>query len=65
MVENINRTSKNVTDKLKISDIVGKTFPEKDCYIAIKDDNTDYEENPPTRIINPSRSEIGKMSKKF
>lgn len=61
-IDKINSISKSITDKLKISDRVSKLQP-KEAYILLKDHKPDFRSKPSTRIINPTRPEIGRISK--
>ena len=38
-------------------------LPKQQCYITLKDNKKDFASNPKTRLINPSYSDIGQISK--
>ena len=58
----INKEAKLITDKLKISERVNK-LNKKDCYLLLKDHKPNFNNKITTRLINPTRTEIGKISK--
>ena len=58
----INKEAKSITDKLKISNRVCK-LRKKDCYLLLKDHKPDFINKIAVRLINPTRTEIGKISK--
>ena len=39
------------------------TLAEQQCFITIKDHKENFRTNPKYRLINPTKSEIGKVSK--
>ena len=39
------------------------TTADKDAFITLKDHNPNFEDKPTCRLINPTKSEIGKISK--
>ena len=59
---NISRNSKEITEKLPISDRIDK-MQETEAYITIKDHKEDFPNKISCRLINPSKSSIGKISK--
>lgn len=62
MIDKINCFSKSITDKLCISDHVSK-LQAKEAYILLKGHKPDFRTNPSIRLINPTRPEIGRISK--
>ena len=58
----INKEAKLITNKLKISDRVSK-LNKKDCYLLLKDHKPNFNSKITARLINPTRTEIGKISK--
>ena len=50
---NINRTSKEITEKLPISNRIDK-MQETEAYITIKDHKEDFPNKTSCRLINPS-----------
>ena len=59
--EKINKEAKKFTDKLKISERVEK-IAEKEAYITLKDHKENFENDLPCRLINPAKSNIGKIT---
>lgn len=62
VIDDINKEAKKVTKKLDISDRVEK-MPKKDAFITLKDHKQNFSLNPQCRLINPTKSEVGKISK--
>ena len=62
--DTINDAAKYITDKLKISDRVEITA-KKEAYITLKDHKQHFYDNPKCRLINPKKSQIGKISKQM
>ena len=61
-VKEINRELKTISDELSISDRIDpmNTTP---AFISLKDHKQDFENHPKCRLINPAKSELGKLSK--
>ena len=53
---------KKIADKLLISDIADQ-FQKHDAFITVKDHKESFPHNPSFRLINPSKSDTGKVSK--
>ena len=51
-----------LASKLGIVDRVEK-YNTKNCFITIKDDKSDFKRNPECRLMNPAKTQIGKVSK--
>ena len=62
IVKEINKEAKSISEKFKISDRVN-VMPEKNAFITIKDHKENFDNDPKCRLINPTKSEIGKISK--
>lgn len=60
----INKEAKRITDHLKISDRVGK-LQRSNAYILLKDHKSNFDNKPTARLINPTKTEIGKISKRI
>ena len=60
----INEKAKEITDELKISDRV-EMPPIKECYITLKDHKPNFPAKVECRLINPAKSNIGRISKKI
>ena len=58
----INIEAKNICENLDISDRVQR-IPPKQAFITIKDHKENFKNNTKCRLINPMKSEIGKISK--
>ena len=58
----IDRETKKITDKLKISDRVAQIKP-SDSYLLLKDHKDEFSNCPKARLINPTKMELGKISK--
>ena len=61
-VDEVNRGAKVITDNLEISDKVFK-LELKQSVITIKDHKEDFMNATQTRLINPTKSHLGKVSK--
>ena len=48
--------------RLQVEDRLGK-FKKKEAYILFKDHKPNFENKLPTRLINPSKTELGRISK--
>ena len=58
----INKEAKKICERLDISDRVQR-IPPKQAFITIKDHKENFKTNTKCRLINPMKSEIGKISK--
>ncbi|GFS22017.1 hypothetical protein ElyMa_006939800 [Elysia marginata] len=63
-MEEISREDRKITEQLDISDRVPVTA-KKEAFITLKDHKPNFRNNPTCRLINPCKSEIGKISKKI
>ena len=61
-ISNINWEAKKITEKLSLDDRVPR-LQETEAYITVKDHKDDFPNKIPCRLINPSKSSIGKISK--
>ena len=61
-IDQINKDTGNFASKLHINDRLGK-FQKKDAYILFKDHKPNFINKLHTRLINPSKTELGKISK--
>ena len=62
--EQINNKAQAITDELSISDRVD-TMPRKNAYITVKDHKKEFPNNIKCRLINPTKPNIGRISKQF
>ena len=60
----INENAKSITEKLKISDRV-EIPPIKDCFVTLKDHKPEFPAIVKCRLINPAKSNIGRISKEI
>lgn len=61
---NIHCEAKSIAKDLDIDDRVAMTT-ENDAFITLKDHKPNFSTNPSCRLINPTKSEIGKISKQI
>ena len=61
-VKTINVDAKKVANDLELEDRIEK-MQESECYITVKDHKEDFPHKISCRLINPSKSDIGKLSK--
>ena len=60
----INLEAKSISTKLKISDRVER-ITRTPVFVTLKDYKNNFCSKPTCRLINPSKNELGKMSKHF
>ena len=58
----VNTDTKKIAKDLEFEERIDKT-QENDCYITVKDHKEDFPHKISCRLINPSKSDIGKLSK--
>ena len=58
----INYEAKTIAEKLNLSERI-EVIAHKDAYITIKDHKPNFENNPKCRLINPAKSNLGRISK--
>ena len=58
----LNNEAKMLVHKLGIVDRVEK-YNTKNCFITIKDHKSNFKTNPECRLINPAKTQIGRISK--
>ena len=58
----LNSEAKMLAHRLGIVDRVEK-YNTKNCFITIKDHKSDFKTNPECRLINPAKTQIGRVSK--
>ena len=63
-VSSINNEAKDVATKLNLADRINITA-EREAFITLKDHKPNFKNNPTCRLINPAKSEIGKVSKQL
>lgn len=63
-IDEINSEAKNISSNLGIDDRMD-ILAMKQAYITLKDHKENFENNPTCRLINPTKSEIGRVSKEI
>ena len=63
-IQSINKEAKIITDKLEISDRV-EELATKDAYLTVKDHKPEFPADIKCRLINPTKSNIGQISKQI
>ena len=63
-IRQINQAHKTVVRKLELQDRVFKTM-DRQCFITAKDHKNDFQNSPSFRLLNPTKGEIGKISKQI
>jgi hypothetical protein len=64
VIEEINFELSQITDNLSVSDRI-ETMALKEAFVTLKDHKENFETNPKYRLINPAKSELGKISKRY
>jgi hypothetical protein len=62
ITDDINVELKKITSNLSIADRVD-TMARRNAFVTLKDHKENFDSNPKCRLINPSKSEHGKVSK--
>jgi hypothetical protein len=60
--EDINSDLSEIANDLSISDRI-ETMGPKNAFVTVKDHKENFKTNPKFRLINPAKSELGKISK--
>ena len=60
----VNKQANKIVEELNIDDRIEK-IQESEAYITVKDHEKGFPNNPSFRLINPSKSDIGRISKKI
>ena len=63
-VNKVNGKDKKVAEKLELDDRI-YTLARQEAFITLKDHKDNFADNPKTRLLNPAKSEIGKVSKEI
>lgn len=63
-VHQVNLEAKNIACKLEIADRM-EIISEKQAYITLKDHKENFTTRPKCRLINPAKTEMGKISKRI
>lgn len=62
MYEDTNKKAKSLAEQFKIDDRV-EVLAKSEAYLKLKDHKSNFEQAVPCRLINPAKSEIGRISK--
>ena len=63
VIDSINKEAKEIVKSLKLERKLINQLPLKECYVTLKKHKDIFFSKPETRLINPSNSEIGQISK--
>lgn len=62
MKHDIDKEASNIAKKLNLDDRID-CLANRDAFITLKDHKDNFQNNPKCRLLNPAKSEIGKISK--
>ena len=60
-VKAVNNAHKKFVKDLSIDERVFKTS-KRECFLTLKDHNTDFKNSPSSRLPNPTKCEVGRIS---
>ena len=63
-MEDINNELKNIAKQLDIDNRI-EPMAQRQAFISLKDQKNNFENHPKCRLINPAKSELGKVSKTY
>ena len=63
-VDKINKEAQEITSELHLDDRV-RALPLKEAFLTLKDHKQNFKSNPKCRLLNPTKSEVGIISKKI
>ena len=63
-IKHINLNDQKTAKKLKLDDRIHKT-EEKNAFVTLKDHKPNFINNPTCRLLNPTKSNIGRISKQI
>ena len=61
-IEDINQKLQEIANELKITDRI-ETTAKRAAFVTLKDHKENFDNHPTCRLINPAKSELGKVSK--
>ena len=61
-VNNIENEAKSIAERLNLADRINTTA-QREAFVTLKDHKPNFDNNPTCRLINPSKSEIGRVVK--
>ena len=59
---NKEKSELELAEKLELTDRVHRSA-QRDCFVTLKDHKPGFRSNPQCRLLNPSKSELGKVAK--
>jgi len=62
IIDDINGKLKKICSDISISDRI-ETITKREAFVTVKDHEENFEISPKYRLINPVKSELGKVSK--
>ena len=62
--ENIDKKSEQLAKGLDLEERIQK-LGENNCFITLKDHKPNFQSHPKSRLINPSKNELGKVSQQI
>ena len=60
----INREARKIAKTFDVADRLD-TMVKQECFITLKDHKEDYRTNPKYRLLNPTKSQLYKISSKY
>ena len=63
-VKHISKEAQAIAQQLQVADRIN-TIARRDAYVTLKDHKPNFANHQTCRLINPAKSEIGKISKKI
>ena len=64
VVDKVNSEDKKIAEKLELDERI-YAFSKRDAFITVKDHKDNFQNNTKCRLINPAKSDLGKVSKKI
>ena len=62
--KDINQDASKIVTKLKLAEKV-QQYSSDECFVTLKDHKDNFNANPQCRLINPAKSQVGKISKQL
>ena len=63
-ITKVNKDDKKIAENLELEDRI-YSFQKRNCFITMKDHKENFENNPKCRLLNPAKTELGKISKRI
>ena len=64
VVDKVNSEDKKIAEELELDERI-YAFSKRDAFITVKDHKDNFQNNTKCRLINPAKSDLGKVSKKI